>query len=761
MTGVDVMSRQTPPLGSTIPPLFKMAVIAGGEKAVMYHLRCGTDVNAADEKGRSALFLAAEKGHLEICRILLEAGADLAMRDDHGKDALSCAIEHGWKNVEDFLREHLAPLPHGPIQVPPLIASVDVRELGNEGGPRASTDTIHDDGVEEPPLNGDDYDLSLWEEETEPATPEGDISCLSAAEQIQEQISHHVPIDMDEDWSDVDIDLPEILVLRRRRASEEDAVWQMAARHLIREGLNVGRVTEEQLLNAVPTDEENPDASEDSHLTALGVVLEDLGIRVERTPDVFASLPPESVEDEIGEEISGRDDWIESTANDALVFLSDLLSYTDDPLTQYVREIGPKKVLSRGEEIELAHEISEGHREALGAIPRSPTAMAVLLDRLESAERGELPIESIINTGGSTGDDVTGQEDPVDDDETEDQDGSNVLNKSAMGIMPEPEIPSEVRLKFDAIRTLHDAMAGTKSFSEREAFADRLAGALHGLGASSDFIELLWSKIRSDGTSHDAIEILDRGLGRATAAKKVFAAFNLRLVLWLARKYRGLALMDLIQEGNIGLLKAIDRFDPAHGAKFSTYAAWWIRQSITRAIADKKRLIRFPVYMMESFQKVERAQDTLRAQLGRSPTCEELALEVDLPVNRVRRILRAPLEPIPITEIQGIDRPLEEIIEDPFAPRPETGVVQARLKEALAEAMECLTEKEAEVVRLRFGLDDDNDHTLEEVGQMYCVTRERIRQIQVRALGKLAHPARSKKLRTFLETAGRTGGNDQ
>lgn len=758
---MDVMSRQAPPLGSTLPPLFKMAVIAGGKDAVMHHLRCGADVNAADEKGRSALILAAEKGHLEICRILLEAGADPAMRDDDGNDALSSAIEHGWKNVEDILREHLPPPPHGPIQAPPLIASVDVRELGHEGGPRSSTDAIPDDGTEETSLDGDDFDLSLWEEEIEPATPEGDTSCLSDAEQIQERISHHLPIDTDEDWSDVDIDLPEILVLRRRRASEDDAVWQIAARHLIREGLNDGRVTEEQLLNAVPTDEENPDTPDDSHLTALGVVLEDLGIRLEEAPDVFASLPPESDEDEIGEESSGRDDWIESTAEDALVFLSDLLSYTSDPLTQYVRDIGPKKVLSRDEEIELAHEISEGHREALGAIPRSPTAMAVLLDRLESAERGDVSIQSIINTGGSTGDDVTGQEDPVDDDETEDEDGSDVLDKSAMGIMPESEIPSEVRLKFDAIRTLHDAMAGTKSISEREAFADRLADALHGLGTSSDFIELLWSKIRSDGTSHDAIEILDRGLGRAQAAKKVFAAFNLRLVLWLARKYRGLALMDLIQEGNIGLLKAIDRFDPAHGAKFSTYATWWIRQSITRAIADKKRLIRFPVHMVESVKKVERARDTLRAQLGRTPTTEELALEVDLPVNRVRRILLAPQEPIPMTAIQDLERPLEESIEDPSTPNPEAVVVQARLKELLSETMECLTEKEAEVVRLRFGLDDDNDYTLEDVGQMYGVTRERIRQIEAKALRKLAHPGRSKKLRTFLEPVGRTGGADQ
>ena len=304
-------------------------------------------------------------------------------------------------------------------------------------------------------------------------------------------------------------------------------------------------------------------------------------------------------------------------------------------------------------------------------------------------------------------------------------------------------------------------MTGARSISEREAFADRLGDALHGLGTSIDFTELLWTKVRSDDTSHDAKEILNRGLDRAQAAKKVFAAFNLRLVLWFARRYRGLPLMDLVQEGNIGLLKAIDRFDPAYEVKFATYATWSIRQSITRAIADNKRLIRLPVHMVEGIKKVERALASLGAQLGHAPTIEDLALEVDLPVNKVQRILGIPQEPISIAEILDLERPLEEIVEDLSVPSPEDVFLQANLKEVLEETMECLTERQLEIIRLRFGLDDDNDHTLEEVGQMYGVTRERIRQIEAKALDKLAHPGRSKKLRTFLETTGRTGDADQ
>ncbi len=321
------------------------------------------------------------------------------------------------------------------------------------------------------------------EEETETPKPVGDASCLSDAEQIQERISRHVPVDTEEDWSDVDF--PEIL-------------------------------------------------------------LEDLGIQAEEASDVFALSPPEPRGEEDREESGGRDDWIESVADEALIFISDLLSYTNDPQTQYVRDIGPKKVLSRVEEIDLAREISEGRRKALGAIPRSPTAMAELLHRLESVERGDASIQSIIGTGGNTKDDAVGQEEPADEDETDDEDDEDTddgLEGGTLDILFQSEILPEIRLKFEAVRTIHDAMAEARSTSEREVLADRLGDALHGLGASSDFMELLWSKIRSDDTSHDAKEIMDRGLGRAQAAKTVFAVFNQRLVLWLARKYRDLPLM--------------------------------------------------------------------------------------------------------------------------------------------------------------------------------------------------------------------------
>ena len=435
-------------LKSNLPPLFKMAVIAGVKDAVMHHLRRGTDVNAADDKGRSALILATEKGNAEICRVLLEAGADPARRDDDGNDALSVAINRGWEDVADILRQHLPPPP--PEAHPEQSPVVEVTALDHGGAVLPSTAPIPGEETKDALLHGDEFDLSPWEEETETPEPAGDASCLSDAEQIQERISRHVPIDADEDWSDVDIDLPETLVFKRRRASEEAAAWQIAARHLILAGIHEGRVTEEQLVNAVATDKENPDAPDDGHLTALGVVLEDLGIQAENVPGGFALLPPEPGGDEGRQESSGRDDWIQSVAYESLIFLSELLSYTSDPLTQYVRNIGPKKVLSRDEEIDLAREISEGRKEALGAISRSPAAMAELLHRLESVERGNASIQSIVSTGRRTGDDAVEQEDPAD--KNDDEDPNDGLDRSDLDILPESKIPSEIRLKFEAIR---------------------------------------------------------------------------------------------------------------------------------------------------------------------------------------------------------------------------------------------------------------------------------------------------------------------
>lgn len=269
-------------------------------------------------------------------------------------------------------------------------------------------------------------------------------------------------------------------------------------------------------------------------------------------------------------------------------------------------------------------------------------------------------------------------------------------------------------------------------------------------------------KGRLDGASEEEkaeikeeIKILQRDVDKGADAKKRLAEANLRLVVSIAKRYvgRGMLFLDLIQEGNLGLIKAVEKFDYKKGYKFSTYATWWIRQAITRAIADQARTIRIPVHMVETINKLIRVSRQLLQELGREPSPEEIAKEMNMPVERVREILKISQEPVsletPIGEEE--DSHLGDFIKDDNVPVPADAAAFTLLKEQLEEVLGTLTEREQKVLTLRFGLEDGRARTLEEVGKEFNVTRERIRQIEAKALRKLRHPSRSRKLKDYLE----------
>ncbi|CUJ57388.1 RNA polymerase sigma factor RpoD [Achromobacter xylosoxidans] len=751
------------------------------------HESAGATLDAAAQQPSSALSHAELSDDLEVSRLLVQRSSTAPERHDECNLASSA-------------------LPH---EETPCVTAP-------QPSTSSRTQEISATAAAEPPQ--EELDLSGWEPEDAAPLPATNEDCENAALALQDHISRHVPIDDYEDWSDIDIDLPE----SRRRLKASAAEDPEPLRLLLLQGLRDGSVSHQAFSNVIFVPSEETDVASETHLRNL---LGDLGILISD------DLPGWSESARVSDEWN---DDMETVADEAMSFWTQLSRQDNEPVWLFLKEASTFELLTAEAEVSIAKRIEEGTRDIVSAIAACPATIDEILASMCAVRSGSASIDQVIdgfNDDENEGDDEAEAELPVDDDDSDRETAGRLAEQLHLKSLAKFEVIESWHLRMrdafetqgpdsqayaqarEAIQaelmnvrftpgmvermtdTLRSCLAELRTHEQaamsicvervgmpRAHFArvfrvnaTNLDWAPEEVAAGGDYAEALGHNVESIQEAQQHLIELQRRLtlplvqlkdistrmiaGEVTVrkAKHEMTVANLRLVFSIARKYfnRGMDISDLIQEGCLGLMKAVDKFDHRRGFRFSTYATWWIRQAITRSIADQGSTIRIPVHMVDTINKMDRARRELSNATGVEPNIGALAEKMEISREAALKIVKVMRKPVSLEELAGHAQQQRFDCHTHGSgltlASPEELVAEREMKGLVNEVLGTLTPREAKVLCLRFGVGWGSDMTLEQAGAQFELTRERIRQIEAKALRKLRHPSRKDKLASFLE----------